>query len=144
MVIGLISSLITYLEGSKLSVELTALQFIQDWCLLLAENLIQFVHFLDVHLSGVDLAGGWPVHVPEGSLLAVQDLPLLLVSLLGHLGLGLGLHEDELPLPGEHFLQPSKIFRFVISQLESRLINGPGIMKPAVRVRAWLYNSQYN
>ena len=130
MVIGLIefcliSSLITYLEGSKLSAELTGLKFIQDWCLLLAEDLVQFVHFLDVHLGGVDLAGWWPVHVPECSLLAVQDLPLLLVSLLGHLGLRLSLHEDELPLPGEHFLKSSKVFRFVICQLEPRLINEP-------------------
>ena len=120
--------MISYLEGSQLSVELTGLQFIQDWCLLLAEDLVEFVHFLDVHLGGVDLAGWWPVHVPECSLLTVQDLSLLLVSLLGHLGLGLGLHEDELPLPGEHFLQPSKVFRFVISQLESRLVNEPEII----------------
>ena len=133
MVIGLIefcliSSLITYLEGSKLSAELTGLQLVQDWCSFLPEDLVQFVHFLDVHLCGVDLPRGGPVHVPECSLLTVQDLSLLLVSLLGHLGLGLGLHEDELPLPGEHFLQSSKIFRFVICQLESRLINEPGIM----------------
>ena len=121
--ICLISSLICYLEGSKLSAELTGLKFIQDWCLLLAEDLVQFVHFLDVHLSGVDLAGRGPVHVPECSLLAVQDLPLLLVALLRHLGLGLGLHEDELPFTGKHFLKPGQIFCFVISELESGLDN---------------------
>ena len=125
---GQVWSVISYLEGGQLSAELTGLQLVQDWCSFLPEDLVQFVHFLDVHLRGVDLAGGRPVHVPECPLLAVQDLPLLLVSLLGHLGLGLRLHEDELPLPGEHLLQSSQIFRFVVSQLESRLINEPGIM----------------
>ena len=56
-----------------------------DHGLLLAEDGAQLVHLLDVHLRGVDLARGRPVHVPEGPLLTVQDLPLLLVSLLCHL-----------------------------------------------------------
>ena len=56
-----------------------------DHGLLLAEDGAQLVHLLDVHLGGVDLARGRPVHVPEGPLLTVQDLPLLLVSLLCHL-----------------------------------------------------------
>ena len=56
-----------------------------DHGLLLAEDGAQLVHLLDVHLGGVDLARGGPVHVPEGPLLTVQDLPLLLVSLLCHL-----------------------------------------------------------
>ena len=83
----------------------------------MAEYLVKFVHFLDVRLRGVDLPGRGPVHVPEGSLLTVQDLPLLLVSLLGHLGLGLGLHEDELPLPREHLLEPGEVLGLVVSEL---------------------------
>ena len=114
--------MISYLKCSKLPVELTALKLIQGWCLFLPEDLVQFVHFLDVHLCGVDLPRGGPVHVPERSLLTVQDLPLLLVPLLGHLGLGLRLHEDELPLPGEHLLKSSQVFSLVISQLEPRLV----------------------
>ena len=70
------------LQGGQLPVEVTALQHGR---LFLTEYLIEFVHLLNVHLRGVDLARGRPVHVPEGPLLTVQDLPLLLISLLCHL-----------------------------------------------------------
>lgn len=36
------------------------------------------------YLSGVNAAGHGPVHVPEGALLAVEDLPLESIPLLVH------------------------------------------------------------
>ena len=69
-------------------------------------RVLNLANFFDVQVGRVDAAGRRPVHVPERALLGVQDLPLLLVPLLVHLGLGLRLHEDVLPLPAEHFLEP--------------------------------------
>ena len=62
------------------------------------------------------------VNVPEGPLLAVEDLSLELVALLIDAGLRLGLHKDELPLSREHLLQPRQILRLVVGQLQTRLV----------------------
>ena len=62
------------------------------------------------------------VDVPEGSLLAVKDLSFELVAFLIDARLRLGLHKNELPLPGEHFLQPRQILGLVVGQLQSRFV----------------------
>lgn len=60
---------------------------------------------LDVLFGGVETARRWPVDVPEGALLRVEYLALLLIALLVHFDLRLGLHIDELPLLREQLLQ---------------------------------------
>ena len=78
--------------------------------------------FAYVTLGGVYAAGRWPVHVPEGPLLTVQNLPLHLVPLLVHLDLRLRLHIDELPLLAQQLLQLGQILGLVVRQLQARLI----------------------
>lgn len=48
-----------------------------------------------------------PMHVPEGSLLAVQDLSLQLVPFLVDLALRFRLHKDKFPFSRKHLLQSS-------------------------------------
>ena len=78
--------------------------------------------FLYVHLGRVDAAGHGPVNIPEGTLLTVQHLAFQLIALLVHTRLGFRLHEDKLPLPGEHLLQTGQVLRLVVGQLQTRLV----------------------
>lgn len=64
----------------------------------------------------------WTVDIPEGPLLAVEDLALELVALLVDLVLRLGLHEDELPFAREELLQPAQVVRLVVGELQTRLV----------------------
>lgn len=62
------------------------------------------------------------MHVPVGSLLAVENFSLELVALLLDLVLRLGLHYYELPLAREELLQTSQIFGLVVGQLQTCLV----------------------
>ena len=90
----------------------------------------------------------WSIDIPECPLLCVENLPLLFVSLLVHLGLCLRLHEDVLPLPAEHLLEAGQVLGLVVGQLQSglvlhrslaevdrvvRVLRGPALRRPVVR-----------
>lgn len=62
------------------------------------------------------------MNIPEGTLLTVEDFALELIAFLVDTRLGFGLHEDELPLPGEHLLKAGQVLRLVVGQLQSRLV----------------------
>ena len=75
-----------YLKSSQFPVQLA------EFCLLcphqrllLAKDDTELVHLLDVRLRGVDLSGRGPVNIPESPLLAIKNLPFLLISLFCHL-----------------------------------------------------------
>lgn len=81
----------------------------------------------------------WSMDVPKRSLLAIEYLTFLSVPFLIHseirpptikstragarlLILSFRLHENEFPLPAEHFLQLGQILRLEVLQLQMRLV----------------------
>ena len=75
-----------YLKSSQLPVQLAQFRLLcADQGLLLAKDDAELVHLLDVGLRGVDLTRRRSVNIPESSLLAIKNLPFLLISFFRHL-----------------------------------------------------------